>query len=71
MSRVESEIVHVIETVGSAGGSKKKRWKSALLEKMNDALDELNIKPEKGRRKDLKRIELVVKALGGLLSKKK
>jgi len=70
VSRVEGQIVHLIDTVGSGGGSKKKRWKMAVLEKMNDALDDLNVKPEKGRRKDLKRIELFVESLAGLLSKK-
>lgn len=70
LSKVESEIISLIESVES-GGSKKKRWKSGVLEKVNDALDDLNIKPEKGRRKDLKRIELVLSSISSLLSRKK
>ena len=71
VSKVESEIVKLTEAVGSRGGSKKKRWKTSVLEEMNKVLDDLNIKPEKGRRKDLKRIELVLEALPGFLSRKK
>ena len=71
LSKVESEIISLIESVESGGGKKKKRWKSGVLEKVNDALDDLNIKPEKGRRKDLKRIELVLSSISTLLSRKK
>ncbi len=71
LSKVESDIISQIESVESGGGRKKKRWKNGLLEKVNDALDDLNIKPEKGRRKDLKRIELVLSSISSLLSRKK
>lgn len=70
LAKLESAIVNLSETVGTGDGSKKKRWKTATLQKMNDLLDDLNVKPEKGRRKDLKKIELLLKSLDSLLSKK-
>jgi hypothetical protein len=37
---------------------------------MKATLDAINVKPEKGRRKDLRRIELAVRSMRKLLEKK-
>jgi hypothetical protein len=41
------------------------------LAQMKTTLDAINVKPEKGRRKDLRRIEQAVRSMKKLISEKK
>jgi hypothetical protein len=45
---------------GKAGNS---RSANTILSRMKQALDEISVKPEKGRRKDLRRIEQAVRSM--------
>jgi hypothetical protein len=66
MELLESEIVQIRETVAaSAGASDRLSRLSAMLR----ALQELSVKPKKGRRKDLKRIDGLVALLNRVAQK--
>jgi hypothetical protein len=45
--------------------------KTDTLEELADVLESLSLKPEKGRRKDLKRIELAIEEMLRVVSKSK
>ncbi len=70
---LEHDLIKLMEAVKDMGGSgegpspKQRRQ----LEKARQLLDEIKLKPDKGRRKDLKRIEQAIEALADLLVKKK
>lgn len=63
------EIMTSIRDVESAD-NKKNKLKRKTLKKMSATLDGLSIKPEKGRRRDLKRIEQTVQELLRHISRK-
>jgi hypothetical protein len=66
MELLESEIVQIREAVvASAGSSDRLSRLSAMLR----ALQDLNVKPKKGRRKDLKRIDGLVALLNRVAQK--
>lgn len=55
LANLEHRILEMMDAVNSSG--KKGGIKGRALNRMSDVLDELKLKPEKGRRKDLKKIE--------------
>src|SRR6185369_6383027 len=64
-ANLQRDIVQLIEflnekAVPKSGSSRKV---DPVFAKMKEELDEINLKPEKGRRKDLKKIEDVVRSL--------
>ncbi len=73
LANLEHGILEISDLVnGSADeGGKKKGLKSATLERMIDILENTSLKPEKGRRKDLKRIDQAIEAMMRIASKKK
>src|SRR6185295_993643 len=76
VANLQRDIVQLIdflnEPQAQAGGSKNSRATNLVLAKMKETLDEINLKPEKGRRKDLRRIEQAVRSMRKLaLSDKK
>jgi hypothetical protein len=64
------EITDIVNGTADEGG-KKKGLKSGTLERMVDILENTSLKPEKGRRKDLKRIDQAIEAMMRIGSKKK
>jgi len=42
-----------------------------ILTQMKATIDAINVKPEKGRRKDLRRIEQAIRSMRKLISEKK
>jgi hypothetical protein len=59
LANIERDIVVLADLVkeSRSGGRKGNRVKNPTLEYMIAFLDDLSVRPEKGRRKDLKRIE--------------
>jgi hypothetical protein len=65
LANMERDIVELADLVKSAkaGSRKGKNLSLSMLEHMITLLDNLSVKPEKGRRKDLKRIEEALEEL--------
>jgi hypothetical protein len=68
VANLQRDIVQLIEFLNEnpnqpVGKSKNSRATSADLLRMKETLDAINVKPEKGRRKDLRRIEQAVRSL--------
>lgn len=55
LANMEHRILELMDEVNSSG--KKGGIKTRTLRRISDVLDELKLKPEKGRRKDLKKID--------------
>ncbi len=73
LANLEHGILEITDLVNGTAdeGGKKKGLKSATLERMIDILENTSLKPEKGRRKDLKRIDQAIGAMMRIASKKK
>ncbi len=73
LANLEHGILEITDLVNGTAdeGGKKKGLKSATLERIIDILENTSLKPEKGRRKDLKRIDLAIEAMMRIGSRKK
>lgn len=72
LANLEQGILETIELVADLENRKlKKERRHALLQEMQKALDEVRIKPEKGRRRDFKRIEEAIRLIGTIASSPK
>ena len=65
VANLQRDIVQLIEFLNekSASETKNTRKVDPVFTAMKEELDGISLKPEKGRRKDLRRIENVVKSL--------
>jgi hypothetical protein len=68
VANLQRDIVQLIEFLNEnasqpVGKTKNSRTTSADLLRMKETLDAINVKPEKGRRKDLRRIEQAIRSL--------
>ena len=73
VANLQRDIVQLIEFLNEDGDpASKSRTLNPILLQMKETLDAINLKPEKGRRKDLRRIEDAVRSMRKLiLSSKK
>ena len=73
VANLQRDIVQLIEFLNeNQEPGSKSRGINPILSQMKETLDAINVKPEKGRRKDLRRIEQAVRSLRKLvLSNKK
>jgi len=73
LANLEHGILEISDLVNGTAdeGGKKKGLKSATLERMINILENTSLKPEKGRRKDLRRIDQAIEAMMRIASKKK
>jgi site-specific recombinase XerC len=65
VANLQRDIVQLIEFLNEQQASKNKnsRKLDPIFLQMKERLDGINLKPEKGRRKDLRRIEDVVRSM--------
>ena len=67
VANLQRDIVQLIdflnESQNQPAKSKNSRADNAVFSLMKETLDEINLKPEKGRRKDLRRIEQAVRSM--------
>ena len=65
VANLQRDIVQLIEFLNEspAGAAKKARAANQVLLQMKESLESINVKPEKGRRKDLRKIEQAVRAM--------
>jgi len=74
VANLQRDIVQIIEFLNESnttGTARKSRSVNPTLAQMKTTLDAINVKPEKGRRKDLRRIEQAVRSMKKLISEKK
>jgi hypothetical protein len=73
VANLQRDIVQLIEFLNENGDPASKfQTLNPILLQMKETLDAINLKPEKGRRKDLRRIEDAVRSMRKLiLSSKK
>ena len=70
VANLQRDIVQIIEFLNennTTGTAKKSRTVNPILAQMKTTLDAINVKPEKGRRKDLRRIEQAVRTMKKLV----
>src|SRR5207244_2061259 len=60
VANLQRDIVQLIDFLNEGQNSRKA---NPQLSKMKETLDAINVKPEKGRRKDLRRIEQAVRSM--------
>ncbi len=67
LANLQRDIVQLIdflnESQNHAGGTRNSRSTNSVLLSMKETLDSMTLKPEKGRRKDLRRIELAIRSM--------
>jgi hypothetical protein len=66
VANLQRDIVQLIEFLNDnqmAGKAGNSRSANTILSRMKQTLDEISVKPEKGRRKDLRRIEQAVRSM--------
>jgi hypothetical protein len=64
VANLQRDIVQLIEFLNeNQETGTRSRTISPVLSQMKNTLDAINVKPEKGRRKDLRRIEQAVRSL--------
>jgi hypothetical protein len=67
VANLQRDIVQLIEflneTQDQPARNKNSRAVNLLFSRMKETLDAINLKPEKGRRKDLRRIEQAVRSM--------
>jgi len=70
VANLQRDIVQLIDFLNEKQDaiSKGRRSLDPTLAQMKETLDEINLKPEKGRRKDLRRIERAVRSMTKIVS---
>ena len=65
VANLQRDMVQLIEFVSAAGAATPARRRQLIstLAGMKKALNKVSIKPEKGRRKDLRRIEQAIRSM--------
>ena len=73
-ANLQRDIVQLIEFLNenqAPAKAKNSREANPVLSKMKETLDAMTLKPEKGRRKDLRRIEQAVRSMRKIASSDK
>ena len=69
VANLQRDIVQLIDFLNEKQDGKGKRPSlNPTLAQMKETLDKINLKPEKGRRKDLRRIERAVRSMTKMVS---
>ena len=65
VANLQRDIVQLIEFLNESpvNAAKSSRTVSPVFRQMKDTLDSINVKPEKGRRKDLRKIEQAIRSM--------
>jgi hypothetical protein len=70
LANLEHDIIELRETVGSATTPDGQKATLRAIDRMGDVLDDLALKPHKGRRSDLKKVEKTIRALQRMIAKR-
>ena len=73
VANLQRDIVELMDFLNEKrdGRSQQARSLGPMLVQMKEALDGINLKPEKGRRKDLRRIEQAVRSMTKIVANRK
>jgi hypothetical protein len=66
VANLQRDIVQLIDFLNenhTAAKNPNSRAANSILSRMKETLDEITLKPEKGRRKDLRRIEQAIRSM--------
>src|SRR5215475_5249484 len=66
VANLQRDIVQLIDVLSdnqTTATTKNSRGANSILSQLKETLDEINVKPEKGRRKDLRRIEEAIRSM--------
>lgn len=71
LANLEHDIIEIRETVASAtdGDGRKAKLRRSAVDRMGEVLDDVTLKPHKGRRSDFKRVEKAIRTLQRVLAK--
>jgi hypothetical protein len=71
LANLEHDILEIRAAVGGVkdGGGRKPTLRRAAMERMSEMLDDVTLKPHKGRRNDLKKVEKVIRGLQRLVAR--
>jgi hypothetical protein len=73
-ANLQRDIVQLIEFLNESqnqtSGSRNSRGANTVFSRMKETLDGINLKPEKGRRKDLRKIDSLIEDLQLLIPNK-
>jgi hypothetical protein len=71
LANVEHDILEIREAVGGVKHNvgRKPKLRRDVLDRMGELVDDVTLKPHKGRRSDLKKVEKVVRGLQRLVAK--
>lgn len=69
LANLEHDIIELRETVGSATTPDGEKAALRAIHRMGEILDDLSLKPHKGRRSDLKKVEKAIRVLQRLIEK--
>lgn len=69
LANLEHDIIEIRETIGSAKTALGRKAMLRAMDRIGDVLDDLTLKPHKGRRSDLKKVEKAIRIVQRLLAK--
>jgi hypothetical protein len=71
LANLEHDIIEVRDAVtgGKPGAGRKQKLRRTVVERMTEMVDDLRLKPQKGRRSDLKKVEKIVRSFQRLVTK--
>lgn len=69
LANLEHDIIEIRETVGSARTALGRKAVLRAVDRIGEVLDDLTLKPHKGRRSDLKKVEKAIRILQRLLAR--
>jgi putative ubiquitin-RnfH superfamily antitoxin RatB of RatAB toxin-antitoxin module len=69
LANLEHDIIEIRETVGSAKTPDGHKATLRAIDRMGEVLDDLMLKPHKGRRSDLKKVEKAIRTLQRVIAK--
>jgi hypothetical protein len=71
LANLEHDIIEVRDAVagGKTGAGRKPKLRRNVVERMSDMVDDVRLKPQKGRRSDLKKVEKIIRNFQRLVTK--
>ncbi|MEW6683795.1 MAG: hypothetical protein AB1451_12870 [Nitrospirota bacterium] len=69
LANIEHDIIEIRETVGSTKTPDGYKATFRAIGRMGEVLDDLTLKPHKGRRSDLKKVEKTIRTLQRVIAK--
>lgn len=69
LANLEHDIIEIRETLGSAKTAHGRKAMLRAVDRIGEVLDDLTLKPHKGRRSDLRKVEKAIRVLQRVLAK--